>query len=142
MTETVEHPQHYNRGNYEAWDVLDDWFPNEPLLWQAGKYLSRLGEKDDPTVEVGKMINYLNRWLEKSGYPPVKSGQTIEEKYPDGCFVFPRGMVKELEFSRSSFPEDDTIQVTGFQLDTYGPASDAWPLLKENPSAGKAYPYV
>lgn len=67
MTEQVNHPSHYNRGKYEVWDVLDDWFPNDPLLWNVGKYVARLGSKDAPAVEVGKIKNYLDRWLAKRG---------------------------------------------------------------------------
>ena len=67
MTETVDHPDHYKADDLEAWDVLDKYFPNDPLLWNAGKYLLRLGKKDKPAVEVGKLKAYLDRWLEKKG---------------------------------------------------------------------------
>ena len=76
MTEQVNHPSHYNRGEYEVWDVLDDWFPNDPLLWNVGKYVARLGSKDTPAVEVGKIKNYLDRWLAKRG---VELLEQIEE---------------------------------------------------------------
>ena len=33
----VEHPKHYNMTKYEVIEVLDEWFPNEPLIWQVVK---------------------------------------------------------------------------------------------------------
>lgn len=43
--EMVNHPSHYTFGKYEVIDVLQDWFPNEPLLWQVCKYIARAGRK-------------------------------------------------------------------------------------------------
>lgn len=63
--EAVIHPEHYNQSKYEVWDVLDVWFTN-PLLWQAGKYLVRAGFKtSDPTEDLKKCINYINRFIEQ-----------------------------------------------------------------------------
>jgi hypothetical protein len=30
----VNHPPHYARFKFELIDVLADWFPTNPLLWQ------------------------------------------------------------------------------------------------------------
>ncbi len=37
----VNHPMHYARFKYEPINVLADWFPTNPLLWQVGKYIAR-----------------------------------------------------------------------------------------------------
>jgi hypothetical protein len=41
----VNHPGHYTFGKYEVIDVLEDWFPTDPLLWQVGKYIARADRK-------------------------------------------------------------------------------------------------
>lgn len=56
--DAVESPEHYtwlgqalaalglrDVVNVESWDVLDALFPDDPLLWNAGKYLTRRGRK-------------------------------------------------------------------------------------------------
>lgn len=56
--DVVEQPAHYtwlgqalaalglrDVVNVESWDVLDALFPDDPLLWNAGKYLTRRGRK-------------------------------------------------------------------------------------------------
>lgn len=48
----------------ESWDVLDAVFPDDPLLWSAGKYLIRFGRKGDPSrriVDLRKARAYLDR---------------------------------------------------------------------------------
>jgi hypothetical protein len=37
----VNHPAHYTFGKLEVIDILEDWFPTDPLLWQVGKYIAR-----------------------------------------------------------------------------------------------------
>jgi hypothetical protein len=32
----VNHPAHYTFGKLEVIDILEDWFPADPLLWQVG----------------------------------------------------------------------------------------------------------
>ena len=41
----VNRPGYYTFGKYEVIDVLEDWFPTDPLLWQVGKYISRANHK-------------------------------------------------------------------------------------------------
>lgn len=65
MSDNVNHPKHYNTSKYEIWDVLDEWFPTDPLLWQVGKYLARAGHKGNMLEDLLKMQNYLNRRIEK-----------------------------------------------------------------------------
>ena len=61
----VTHPQHYNKTKFEVWDVLDEWFPTEPLLWQAVKYIARALFKGNSIQDIQKAINYLERWIVK-----------------------------------------------------------------------------
>lgn len=54
--------------NVEAWDVLDAAFPSDPHLWNAGKYLLRLGRKggDGKRLEdLRKARQYLNRAIDR-----------------------------------------------------------------------------
>jgi len=62
----VDNPQHYCKGRkYECWDVLDDWFSNDPLLWNACKYINRAGRKGNIVDDLQKAVAYLNRRIEK-----------------------------------------------------------------------------
>lgn len=57
----VNQPSHYTQGKYEVIDVLEDWFPNEPLLWQVGKYTARAKHKGNELQDLKKAQFYLNR---------------------------------------------------------------------------------
>jgi hypothetical protein len=61
----IVHPQHYNQTKFEVWDVLDAWFPHDPLLWQAVKYIARAPFKGNSVQDIGKALNYLQRWIDK-----------------------------------------------------------------------------
>lgn len=51
LSNTVEHPSHYNIGKYEVIDVINDWRLNFQL-GNAIKYIARAGRKDpSKTVE-------------------------------------------------------------------------------------------
>lgn len=48
----------------QSWDILDALFPDNPHLWNAGKYLTRYGRKGDASKRVEdlrKAITYLER---------------------------------------------------------------------------------
>ena len=62
----VNHPEHYTFGKYEVIDVLEDWFPSDPLLWQARKYIARAGRKGSLVANMKKAAWYLNRRIEKA----------------------------------------------------------------------------
>lgn len=68
MSDKVNHPQHY-QGKFEVWDVLDDWFPNNPTLWQVGKYIARADRKGAPLEDLKKARVYLEREIEKREKP-------------------------------------------------------------------------
>lgn len=57
----VNHPPHYTTGKYEVIDVLEDWFPTDPLSWQVGKYLARAPHKGNPLQDLEKAKWYLER---------------------------------------------------------------------------------
>lgn len=66
----VNHPAHYVDGRrFETIDVLDDWFADNPWLWNAVKYLSRAGRKGDAVTDLRKAAWYIERyikWLEET----------------------------------------------------------------------------
>jgi len=45
MSDPINSPAHYTFGKIEVIDVLEEWFPADPLLWQVGKYIARAGRK-------------------------------------------------------------------------------------------------
>ena len=62
--EMVNHPAHYNRGKYEAIEVIEDW----GLGFNLGntvKYISRAGHKDNIIQDLKKALWYLDREIEK-----------------------------------------------------------------------------
>lgn len=78
---TVQAPPHYtwlgaslaalglsDVARVEAWDVLDAAFPSDPLLWNCGKYLLRLGRKggeEKRLEDLRKARQYLDRAIER-----------------------------------------------------------------------------
>lgn len=61
MSDMVTRPPHYTFGKVEVIDVLEEWFPDDPLLWQVGKYISRAGRKGDALQDLQKAQFYLAR---------------------------------------------------------------------------------
>jgi len=62
-TNLVDHPNHYNAGNHEAIDVIEDW----DLDFHCGnaiKYIARHKHKSSPKQDIEKAIWYLQRYLE------------------------------------------------------------------------------
>jgi hypothetical protein len=64
-TDSVNHPRHYTFGKFEVIDVLEDWFPADPLLWQVGKYIARAVHKGNTLEDLKKAAWYLNRRIEQ-----------------------------------------------------------------------------
>lgn len=59
---SVNHPSHYNQGQIEVIDAIEDW----KLGFNAGnavKYITRYQHKGTPISDVEKAICYLNRLL-------------------------------------------------------------------------------
>ncbi len=54
----VDRPKHYTTTKFEVIDVLEEFFPQDPLLWQCGKYLMRCKHKGNPIQDLKKMIWY------------------------------------------------------------------------------------
>jgi hypothetical protein len=60
----VNHPPHYTFGKYEVLDVLMDWFPQSPLMWQVVKYIARAAHKGNLIEDLKKAQFYLNKQIE------------------------------------------------------------------------------
>ena len=56
----VHNPQHYNFSKYEVLDVLVEWFPQDPILWQVVKYVARAAHKGNELQDLKKASFYLN----------------------------------------------------------------------------------
>jgi hypothetical protein len=78
QNDQVNHPPHYTFGKYEVIDVLEDWFYDDPLLWQVGKYISRAKHKGKMLEDLKKARFYLNRRIEK-----LEGSLTHEERELD-----------------------------------------------------------
>lgn len=53
-----------NTKDLQSWDLLDALFPDNPLLWNVGKYLTRFGRKGDAgkrVEDLRKAATYLER---------------------------------------------------------------------------------
>ena len=62
MTETVDHPSHYNSGKFETIEVIEDWNLGF-CLGNAVKYISRACHKGSETEDLKKAIWYINRHI-------------------------------------------------------------------------------
>jgi len=69
----VNHPAHYNFGKFEVIDVLMDWFPSNPLLWQVGKYIARSGHKGKPLEDLRKARFYLDAEIKRLETSPPEA---------------------------------------------------------------------
>ena len=61
VPDEVSRPAHYTFGKFEVADVLEDWFPHDPLLWQVGKYIARSSRKGHQLTDLHKARWYLAR---------------------------------------------------------------------------------
>ena len=59
----VDRPKHYTTTKFEVIDVLEEFFQQDPLLWQCGKYLMRCKHKGNPIQDLKKMIWYAQRQI-------------------------------------------------------------------------------
>lgn len=66
-----KHPERYNHGKYECWDVMQSLLENKKFSafesWLYGtifKYVWRVGNKDTTKKELVKIRNYIDKWLE------------------------------------------------------------------------------
>ena len=57
----VNHPLHYTFSKYEVIKVLDEWFSDNPLIWQVVKYLARAKHKGNELQDYEKAQFYLTR---------------------------------------------------------------------------------
>lgn len=64
--DVIDHPSHYNIGNIEAIDVIEDW-NLDFSLGSAVKYICRAGHKDGNTKlqDLQKASWYINREIER-----------------------------------------------------------------------------
>ena len=66
MSNSVDHPSHYNIGKYEVIDVIEDWRLGFHL-GNAVKYIARAGHKDAMKAkeDLEKAIWYIERTIAK-----------------------------------------------------------------------------
>jgi|TARA_R110000796_G_C14521092_1_gene430872 hypothetical protein len=61
----VNRPPHYTKRKWEAIEVLEEFFPNDPLLFNAVKYLIRCEDKGNLKEDLRKAVWYINRRIDK-----------------------------------------------------------------------------
>ena len=61
----VNNPPHYTKHKWEVIEILEEFFADDPLLFNAGKYLLRCKDKGNLKQDLGKMIWYANRRINK-----------------------------------------------------------------------------
>ena len=62
MKAEVNHPSHYNQGDFEVIDVIEDWKLNFNL-GNAIKYIARCEHKENKESDLRKAIFYIEREL-------------------------------------------------------------------------------
>ena len=70
--EKIDHPAHYNVGNIEVIDAIEDWGLGFHL-GNAVKYIARAGRKDPAKTEedLRKAIWYIERFIKRNLEEPV-----------------------------------------------------------------------
>jgi len=63
--DAVNSPKHYTKHKWEVIEILQEFFPHEPLLWQCGKYLLRCLYKKNLVQDLKKLIWYANKRIEQ-----------------------------------------------------------------------------
>lgn len=66
--ERVNHPAHYNFGQFEVIDVAAD----DALLWQVLKYIARAKHKGQELTDLKKARFYLDRRIAKIESPDAR----------------------------------------------------------------------
>lgn len=68
-SEDEVNPRHYKRSieglGVEVIEILEYFFGDDPLLFNAGKYLLRAGHKGDLVIDLEKLIWYVQRRIDK-----------------------------------------------------------------------------
>jgi hypothetical protein len=84
MSDAVNHPAHYNQGSVEAIDVMEAWFPGEPHLFTALKYVLRAPYKGAAKQDYAKAAWYVRRRMDR-----LHAGETVDN-FCLGCGVSPK----------------------------------------------------
>lgn len=62
-------PSHYKRSldvlGVEVFDILQFFFPQDPIGWQVGKYALRAGHKDSELTDWHKLVWYAQKKVEQ-----------------------------------------------------------------------------
>ena len=60
----ISNPSHYTSGRkFQPLDIILEWFPDDYLLGQTLKYLSRIGRKGDPLEDAMKSdVLLVHQW--------------------------------------------------------------------------------
>ena len=65
--DNVNHPKHYNVGNFECIEVMENVFGCEAVmnfcLCNAFKYMFRCEHKQNKHEDIEKAVWYLNKWI-------------------------------------------------------------------------------
>jgi len=65
LVDAVNHPSHYTQNKWEVIDVLEEFFPKDPLLFNVGKYILRHEHKANSLEDLKKAAWYLARRIEQ-----------------------------------------------------------------------------
>lgn len=66
MSDSINHPSHYNTGNIEVIDAIDDWNLSF-CLGNVVKYIARAGHKGDRVEDLKKAAWYLRHEIIQLG---------------------------------------------------------------------------
>lgn len=99
----INRPPHYSRFKFEPINVLQDWFPSNPLLWQVVKYLCRAEFKNDYLEDLEKARFYLNAEIEKE----INKRREFATKYVEcGLCFFKFKSYKDVNFTNYTIKID------------------------------------
>ena len=97
--EMVDHPKHYNRGKFEAIDIIEALEMNFNL-GNAQKYLFRAGHKDDMIQDLEKA---------KTNYDKIPEGDFNTKYTAEKRLYAAENLVRNIEFELMSAEEEQNI---------------------------------
>ncbi|MCX6113214.1 MAG: DUF3310 domain-containing protein [Proteobacteria bacterium] len=71
IIDNISHPQHYNQGKYEVWDIIANYVKDAPdgeygyYFGNVIKYVLRHLYKGNPVGDLKKTVQYINKILTK-----------------------------------------------------------------------------
>lgn len=103
---------------HEPADVLTEWFPNDPFLWNAGKYLSRL-PRTKKESDFFKAIHYIGMSYNKQFGHAIETEKAVQPQAVDPtvfCVTDSNGRLWQFPVATAETPSFLTCLMTCLKI--------------------------